>query len=68
MFASRQIGQLGVHFQPNKYVIVDCTELRKVFVCFAKQQPGRARQKFIATTYKDFFSAEMFFVFLQFAL
>ena len=24
----------------------------KVFVCFSKQKPGRARQKFLATTYR----------------
>ena len=27
------------------------------YACFAKQQPGRARHKFLATAYKDFFSA-----------
>ena len=27
---------------------------RKRYGCFAKQQPGRARQKFLATTYKAF--------------
>ena len=27
----------------------------KKFVCFSKQESGRARQKFLATTYKPFF-------------
>ena len=36
----------------------------KVFVCFDKQQPGRARQKFLATTYKDFFSALYMYTYL----
>ena len=30
--------------------------MRKIFLCFDKQEPGRARQKFLATTY-NFFSA-----------
>ena len=30
---------------------------KRRFACFAKQQPGRARQNFLATTYKPYFSA-----------
>ena len=30
---------------------------KKRFACFAKQQPGGARQTFLATTYKAYFSA-----------
>ena len=29
----------------------------KKFACFAKQQPGRARQNFLVTTYTPYFSA-----------
>ena len=31
--------------------------IEKRFACFAKQEPGRARQKFLATAYRPYFSA-----------
>ena len=35
----------------------DSVQGKKRFVCFAKQEPGRAGQKFLSTTYKPFFSS-----------
>ena len=42
-----------------------CTGEKKRFVCFAKQEPGRARQKFLATTYKTFFPLCIFQILIK---
>ena len=41
-------GRSGVHY------IICVQRPQKRYACFAKQQPGRARQKLLATTYKPF--------------
>ena len=43
-----------INMTKNECVCVCYRAEKEVFVCFAKQQPGRGRQKFFATTYKDF--------------
>ena len=57
----KNLGQIHQHvFKPklNPFSgMFAYTELRKSLCMFSKQQPGRARPKFLATTYKDFFSA-----------
>ena len=40
-----------------QYVIVHVQGREKRCLCFAKQKPGWARQKFLATTHKPYFSA-----------
>ena len=47
----------GGEGKPNYAVGVYRAEKKPFFVCFAKQEPSRARQNFLATTYKDFFSS-----------